>query len=246
MRFILIALLLSCLAAGVAPAASGKLTIRYHGHSCFTLAGDFSRMIFDPFGKVVDYTLPAERIGIVMVSHEHADHNNVEGIPGFPIILRGLKEGGKVHDSPEFSLGQIHIKGFPSYHDDQRGSLRGLNTIFRVEIGGFRIAHLGDLGCMLTEEQEKELKNLDVLLIPVGGFFTIGPEQAAEIVKKLKPVVTIPMHYKTEKTANLPIQPLEAFLKFFPDAVRVKGNALSFTIDKLFEKPGVYVLEIGK
>ena len=243
---ILASVLVLFLCGGVVMGKADKLVLKYYGQSCFSLGGTFAGILFDPFGKAMKYTLPQQRFGIVLVSHEHFDHNNVDGVAGFPVILHGLKDAGKAHANIDFSIGDAHIIGIPTEHDRERGSLRGLNTIFLVDFAGFRIAHLGDLGRPLTDDEIKQLHHLDVLLIPVGGFYTITPEEAADIVKKLNPVVAVPMHYKTEATSEMPIQPVEAFLKYFPDAVRVKGSTLTFDRKKPFEKPGVYVLEPAK
>ncbi len=125
---------------------------------------------------------------IVTISHDHADHNQAS-------LVKGVK---KVINGPgEYEIMGISILGFPSFHDDKKGAERGKNTIYVFEIDGLRIAHLGDLGHELSEVLVGELGDIDILLLPVGGTFTIGPEVATRVVQAIEPSIVIPMHYQT-------------------------------------------------
>lgn len=191
-----------------------KLT--WYGHSCFRLV--FSAggsVIFDPYspGSVPGTELPDDlSADMVLCSHEHGDHN----------AAGRVKLSG---NPPAFTLTAID-----TFHDSEGGRLRGKNRISIVEYGGFRAAHLGDLGCALTPEQAAALQGLDLLLIPVGGFFTIGPEEARDIVAQLSPRVAVPMHYRLGSMGYDVIAELGSFTGLFP-AVTEAGSTLEITGD---------------
>jgi L-ascorbate metabolism protein UlaG (beta-lactamase superfamily) len=168
---------------------TGGINITWYGHAMFLIdAGEGKKIITDPFDERVGYPLPAVSADIVTVSHDHFDHNNTTAIGGNPQVVRIL--GSQ-------TINGVKITGIGSFHDETGGSQRGENTIYVFEIGELKIVHLGDLGHILTGEQVGELANVDILLIPVGGNYTIGAEAAAKVVEQIKPKVVIPMHYKT-------------------------------------------------
>ncbi len=169
------------------------MKIKYLGHAAFVITSNKGvKIITDPYetGPGLTYGEITESADIVTVSHGHHDHNNVAAVKGNPEVVsragRSMVKG-------------IELKGIASYHDDAGGSLRGDNIIFCFEMDGVRVCHLGDLGHRLDDKQLKEIGSVDVLLIPVGGFYTIDAEVATEVCNQLKPRVIIPMHYKTEK-----------------------------------------------
>jgi len=172
------------------------MIIQYYGHSCFKLttkpAGRGQadvNIFFDPFDKSVGLRPPQGSADLVLVSHHHPDHDNVEAIKGDPQVL----------DIPgEYSVKGVNIVGLPSFHDDKAGAERGLNTLYILETEDLRICHLGDLGTDLTEKQYDTISGVDILMIPVGGNYTIDGEKAAKIVKKIEPHIVIPMHFKTK------------------------------------------------
>jgi L-ascorbate metabolism protein UlaG (beta-lactamase superfamily) len=175
------------------------MRIKWLGHSAFLLAGDSKRIAVDPYGQFpedrpikFDYP-PLEGIDadLVLVSHEHADHNAAEAIGGDPEIIRAR---AGTFDSP---IGEV--VGIASEHDSEAGTQRGANTIFRFTLDGVRCSHLGDFGQRsLRPEQRDAIGGLDVLFVPVGAGPTIDGDQAAEIVSQLEPAVVIPMHYATD------------------------------------------------
>ena len=165
------------------------MEIEYLGHASFRIKSKKAVVVADPYDpEMVGMKFPAVSADIVSVSHNHADHNCVKLVKG----------DFKVFDMPgEYEYREVSLVGIASFHDNKKGELRGENTIFVIETDGIRIAHLGDLGHILPEKTVSEMGKIDVLMIPVGGEYTIGPNRAVEVVKLLEPSVILPMHYKT-------------------------------------------------
>jgi L-ascorbate metabolism protein UlaG (beta-lactamase superfamily) len=185
-----------------------KLT--WYGHACFLVETAEGSLVFDPYepGSVPGLTLPPLRADAVVCSHGHRDHNYTEGVE-----LSGRK--------PDFTL-----RSLPCFHDDRHGALRGENRIAVLEAEGLRLAHLGDLGHALSSEQLALLGRIDVLLVPVGGFYTIGPEEAAKLVKTLRPRLAIPMHYRGEGFGYEVIGSAEDFTRHFEGVTHWQSNVL--------------------
>lgn len=164
------------------------MQITWHGQACFKIQGKEATIITDPFdGKKYGLKLPRLSGDIVTSSHDHDDHNNVKAVSGQPFII----------DTPgEYETKNVFIWGIHSWHDNKEGADRGENIIFIFQIDDIKIAHLGDLGTNLNDEQFNQLEGVDILLIPVGGVYTINGQQAAEVVNKVEPRIVIPMHYK--------------------------------------------------
>ncbi|QQG47295.1 MAG: MBL fold metallo-hydrolase [Candidatus Woesebacteria bacterium] len=163
------------------------MEIIYLGHSCFKLKGKEKSVICDPFDpRMLNIRLPKQECDIVTISHEHQDHNFLDNVA----CLRVVRDPG------EYEIGGVSIVGFSSFHDNEKGEKRGKNTIYLIEIDGVRVLHLGDLGHILTDSLVSEIGVVDVLMVPVGGEFTIGPKEASEVVTKIGAKRVIPMHYK--------------------------------------------------
>jgi L-ascorbate metabolism protein UlaG (beta-lactamase superfamily) len=162
--------------------------INWLGHSCFRIKGSHAIIITDPFPPELGYTLGKQTADIVTLSHQHPSHSYVKGIGGEPRIIRG---------PGEYEISGILIIGIATFHDTQRGQVRGKNTVYVMEIDGVSVCHLGDLGHVLSSEQVEEIGNVDVLLLPVGGGSTINAAVSAEVIRQLEPKAVIPMHYKT-------------------------------------------------
>jgi len=180
------------------------MKIKWFGHASFLIENEKGiRIITDPFDETLGYKLPRIKANIVTVSHEHFDHNFVRGIKGRPVVFKGpvTRESHK-----------MEFRGFSTYHDSVFGSQRGQNTIFKIMADDISICHLGDLGHILNAEQLKEIGHVDILFIPVGGFYTINSDQANEIIKEMKPKIIIPMHYKTE-AIKFSIDPVDRFIE---------------------------------
>lgn len=184
------------------------MDIYYSGHSSFRLKGKTATVVTDPFdSKMVGFKYPSTEANIVTISHDHEDHNKANLIKGDPKIISG---------PGEYEIKEVSILGFPSYHDSKKGEERGKNTIYVFEIDGIRICHLGDLGEKLSETLIEALGEIDVLLIPVGGTYTIGSKEAAELVREIEPSYVIPMHYLADgmnKASFEKLEPVDPFLR---------------------------------
>lgn len=169
------------------------MKVKWFGQAAFLLVSDGGlKIITDPYDPAIGYGDIAEAADIVTVSHEHRDHNYIAGLKGKPEVVRGAglrKAKG------------IQFKGIATFHDKSQGGERGNNTVFCFSLDGVRVCHLGDLGHLLSDGQIAEIGEIDLLLIPVGGRATIDAAEATEVIAKLKPLVVVPMHFKTEKSA---------------------------------------------
>lgn len=183
------------------------MDITYIGHSSFRIKGKHASLITDPFDpKMVGLKFTSVKADIVTISHEHKDHN----MPGL------VKDVKRIISGPgEYEVSGISLIGIQTYHDDKKGEERGKNTVYIIEIDGIRICHLGDLGHKLKESIVNALGDIDILMVPVGGHFTIGPKIAVEVVQAIEPSITIPMHYKTSKLAESfnKLEGVDPFLK---------------------------------
>jgi L-ascorbate metabolism protein UlaG (beta-lactamase superfamily) len=213
------------------------MKIKYIGHSTFLLTtSDGTRIITDPYEPgsydgAVKYKPVGEEADIVLVSHGHPDHNHVASISGkFEVV-----------DQPgEVNVGSVALHGIPTYHDTSEGSERGENIIFRIVADGFTVCHLGDLGHTLGEGIAADIKPVDVLFLPVGGFYAVGSEEADSLIASLEPKLVIPMHFKTEG-ADFPIAPVDDFLSGRKGVQRPGGSEVELSVADLPE--GILVLE---
>jgi L-ascorbate metabolism protein UlaG (beta-lactamase superfamily) len=182
------------------------MKVKWLGHASFLISsGEGLRIVTDPYktGAGLDYEPINEKADIVTVSHAHADHNNVAAVRGNPQV---------VETAGVMEVKGIKFKGVATYHDESRGKQRGINIIFCFALGGINLCHLGDLGHRLSQNELAQIGQVDVLLTPVGGFYTIDARIANDVCQQLKPKVVIPMHYKTAK-CSYPIASVEDFLK---------------------------------
>ena len=195
------------------------MKISWLGHSCFKIESDGGKIIVtDPFDEAVGYPLPKAKADVVTVSHDHHDHNHVAAIGGNPAVVRG--PGKKAAAGIEF-------EGVASYHDDRGGKRRGKNTIFSFEMDGVRICHLGDLGHLLSEEDAAALGDVDVLMIPVGGVYTLDAGGAKKVVGQIRPKVVIPMHFMTP-ALTFEVDPPDRFLS----GQKVERPGTTFAVSK--------------
>jgi len=191
--------------------ADGQPTrLRWLGHSTFLLSSPGGvQVLLDPFNVELGYPVPElPPIDLVAVSHEHADHNNVELAPGTPKVVRGISENGWHPGTVSVGDVTLHMIG-GAYHDEAEGRERGRTAFMSVEVGGLRLLHLGDLGHRLDTNLLAQCRGHEVLLIPVGGFFTIDGETAAATMDEIGPTITIPMHYRTSRLPGHPTAPLD-------------------------------------
>jgi len=215
------------------------MKIRYIGHACFELElSDGRKVIFDPYesgayGGALAYAPITGDFDIVISSHDHADHRSADVISRAKDVVE--KEG-------EFDLSGVKVKTIPTYHDESGGSERGKNSIAVVEADGLKVVHLGDLGHRLTEKELSELKGADIVLVPVGGHFTIDAQAAKDVVEAIGPRLVIPMHYKTPKV-DFPIKPVEDFTSLFDGAEKAGSSEIEVSPDNLPEGMKVVVLD---
>jgi len=167
------------------------MNIIWYGQSCFLLttrAGE--RILIDPYYRFLGYRMPIIPADIVIVTHDHRDHNQLQAASGDYLLA----------NSPlKYTCGDIQIHGVQTYHDEHNGAKRGSNYVFVIEADGLRICHAGDLGHQLTEQQVMEIGKVDILMVPVGGTKTIDGLEAVQVMKQLQPAITIPMHYRTKQ-----------------------------------------------
>jgi len=172
-----------------------------------------------------------ESADIVTVSHDHFDHNNVAAVRGNPEVVRGAAK-----------VKGIEFKGIPSYHDEAKGQQRGENTILCFEVDGIRICHLGDIGHPLSDKQVAEVGKVDILVVPVGGYYTVDAKVASQICDALSPKVIIPMHFKTEKN-DFPITGVDEFLRGKGGISRLGTSEAEFKQGELPTTTQIIVLE---
>ena len=204
------------------------MKIRYLGHSCFVLTESTgTTIVTDPYGAI-GYKMPRVKADAVTVSHGHYDHNNVGAVQGNPAVFD--EEG-------TYEIGGVNVTAIKSYHDKSSGAERGENLIFKFRLDGLEICHLGDLGEECSSALIETLLPVHVLMIPVGGTYTIDAEQAKEYIDRIMPAIVIPMHYKT-KGLNLDIDKIDAFTdKFDSDEVEeLEDSELELFRDDISEE----------
>ncbi|MBI2057877.1 MAG: MBL fold metallo-hydrolase [Candidatus Yanofskybacteria bacterium] len=180
------------------------MTLSWFGHSCFRLEGKDISLLIDPFSKEIGLKPPRIKDQIVLVTHDHYDHANIEGAESETMIIK---------NPGEYEVKGVYINGISSFHDNSNGTQRGLNTIYCIKFDDITFCHLGDLGQEVLDEKQTDLiGNVDVLMVPVGGKYTIGSKEAVKVVGQIEPKIIIPMHYKTPEL-NIDIESADKFLK---------------------------------
>lgn len=164
------------------------MKIKWLGHACFLIEGERARILIDPFDDSVGYPIVNQKVDILTISHGHGDHCDTSWVEYEHQIC--------IPDT--FHVVGVEIKGYVSYHDNVGGKQRGDNVIFKFKIDGFTICHLGDLGHLLPDELISKISRPDVLMIPVGGNYTLDGVNAAKVIEQLKPKFVLPMHHKTD------------------------------------------------
>lgn len=203
------------------------MKLKFIGHSCFLVtSSDGATVIIDPYksgayGGAICYDPIIDQADIAVLTHEHEDHGNVKDLPGHPLSV-----------SMESRVRGIEFDMVMTWHDQAEGAERGPNRIVCFSIDDIRLCHLGDLGHVLKDEQASAVGHVDILLVPVGGRFTIGPDEASEVIGQLKPRIVVPMHYKTDKCL-FPIEPVDTFLNGKEPVRRSSSSEVIFTRDDL-------------
>jgi len=211
------------------------MIIRWLGHASFIISSDTgTRIVTDPYvtGGGLSYGEIKETADIVTVSHGHGDHNNAGAVRGNPVL---------VNRAGTTEAKGIKFRGISTAHDEAGGKLRGNNIIFCFEVDGIKLCHLGDLGHQLNEKQIAELGQIDILLIPVGGYYTIDAEVAGQVSDKLAPRVIIPMHFKTAK-CDFPITGVDEFLRGKTNVTHLEVSEVEFKAEHLPTTTQIVVL----
>ena len=209
------------------------MRIKWLGQSCFLITNKRGiNILTDPFDDTLGYKMTKEKINIITISHEHYDHNNTMGIKGKPVVLKG---------SVNRDTHKMIFKGISSYHDSVYGKHRGKNTIFVIKTDEMILCHLGDLGHLLENVQLEEINQVDILFIPVGGYYTLNHIQADQVIEQLKPKIVLPMHYKTD-AIKWSIDPLSFFLEKKQNIKIIGENSFEIDSISLPENTTIYVL----
>lgn len=210
------------------------MKIKWWGHATFLITtSDNKKILTDPYNEKLPYKKITDKADYVTVSHDHFDHNAVGLLEGNPEVIK---------ENTGFEDDHIKFEGISVYHDDAHGNKRGENNIFIITTDEFKIAHFGDLGHELEKEQLSKLMDIDILLIPVGGNYTIDAKKAKEIVDEIKPKVILPMHYKTD-VLEFPITGVDEFLSFFDKESIDIIDGPEVEIKELPFKQKLYVLD---
>jgi L-ascorbate metabolism protein UlaG (beta-lactamase superfamily) len=204
------------------------MKVTWLGHASFLLVSSAGvRIITDPYTPGMyglDYDDVNESADIVAVSHEHGDHNNVAAVKGNPQIIRGAGS----HEAKG-----ITFRGVAAYHDASKGGERGENTMFCFAVDGVNVCHVGDLGHELDDDAVAEIGQVDLLLLPVGGNFTIDAKVAGHVCEKLRPKVVIPMHFKNDRCPTFPVAEVDEFLGACSNVKTLEGSEVEITADAL-------------
>lgn len=209
------------------------MEITWLGHASFLIKDSKGRRILtDPFDETVGYKVFNDEVDLVTISHHHFDHDYTGALKGNPEII---------DKSGLFQKCDIPVEGIPSYHDEIKGAKRGENIIYVITVDGYKICHLGDLGHPLSQENIEKLGHIDLLLIPVGGNFTIDGKQAASLAKAINSHLIIPMHYKTP-FVGFDIEGVENFITSIKNGERVKSSTLKIE-GKLEDRNIVKILD---
>jgi len=245
----IITLILASYHVEVSMAASPRpVILEWYGHSCFLLTlPNGAKILTDPYDtSTLPYSLPEGSVDLIFSTHDHFDHNAVKAVPAKTILRahgREPKFFGTLTGSKALSDGTTEVdlrgskltcKTVPSFHDERKGGQRGANGIIRFTVEGLTFVHLGDLGDTLMAEQAKALQPVDVLLIPVGGYYTIYAAHAQKVVQALNPMIVIPMHFKTDiLKEGFPITTADAFLQGYANVHRNESSTMMLEAGKL-------------
>ncbi len=215
------------------------MDIKYIGHASFFIKTKNSRVITDPFDPKIGLKFPKTEADIVTVSHQHPDHNFLSQVTGDPLVI----------DWPgEYEKQQVRITGFGSFHDKQKGAERGENILFKFETEGISVLHCGDLGVIPDDNLISQIGEINVLMVPVGGFYTVDANEAVALIKKIEPSMVIPMHYnrpELDQETFGKLTPVEDFIKKIGATVGETVSKLTLKADDFGDEMKVVVMEIG-
>ena len=214
------------------------MDIRYLGHSSFRINNREAALVTDPYkDSATGLKFPKVEADIITISHNHQDHNFSQAIDGNPVVIQG---------PGEYEIKNVRIQGITTYHDNDSGKKRGKNTIYHIVIDDVHLLHCGDLGHILEDQQIEAIPDIDIVFIPVGGYFTIDAEEATKIITKLEPRIVIPMHYKRPGLSEdlaAHLAPVDTFLKSVGKDTITPLPKLTISKDKLPPELQIVVLE---
>lgn len=213
------------------------MKIEYLGHSCFKLTESTgTSIVCDPYSEEIGYKMPETSANAVTVSHTHYDHDAVKNVDGNPEVIQ---------NQTSYSLPGVEVDAVKSFHDDRRGKLRGENTIFKFRMDGIDVCHLGDLGEECSSALIEAVLPVNVLLIPVGGNYTIDAEMAKEYVDRIMPDIVIPMHYRT-KDCKIDIDKVDGFLDLFDGETVEEYDGSSLELSRSDLNGGTRIIVLRK
>ncbi|MBR2254314.1 MAG: MBL fold metallo-hydrolase [Candidatus Methanomethylophilaceae archaeon] len=198
------------------------MRIRWHGHSCFEFEDGNLRLVIDPHdGRSIGIKPPSASANLVLMTHNHYDHNAAR-------MISGTHSDLLLNNGP-FKFNGIDFKGYPTFHDQAGGSQRGPNTMYRFEMEGISVLHCGDLGCIPDEQTLAEIRGVDMMFVPTGEVFTLPLEQVRRLIELVNPNIVVPMHYRFGGL-TLPITGVDEFLKMIPsDSICYVGNEIEIS-----------------
>jgi len=200
------------------------LQIRWHGHACFEITNDVT-LVTDPHdGKSIGIPAPSVTGDIILVSHDHYDHNSVKTV--------GKEDSKVITDERKKNISNVEIRGVESFHDEDQGAKRGENIVYKFVMDGVKFCHLGDLGHEIDDETVQKIGDVDILFVPIGGTFTVDDKQAWNVINKIKPKIIVPMHYKIGGL-SLPIAGIDPFLEQANCKVIHVGNEIDIEKEDL-------------
>ncbi|UOK59076.1 MBL fold metallo-hydrolase [Metabacillus hrfriensis] len=211
------------------------MKIKWFGHSAFLLTSEGgTRILIDPYFRFIRYRMPIVESDIVAVTHNHFDHSRIQAATGDYLL---------VNEPKEYIGDDVRISGFKTFHDKVNGEKRGLNILYRFQMDGLTICHCGDLGHLISDEQVNEIGKVDILIIPVGGTFTINALEATQVMRQLKPTITIPMHYRTKalSVVGLMFSKVDKFLQLSGQRT-TEVKTLDISKENLSEYAGVVTM----
>lgn len=197
------------------------MKIKWLGHSAFQLIESTgTSIVIDPFDPYVGYEMPEVSADAVTISHEHKDHNFIAGVSGNPQIISSVGA---------YEVKGVHMYSIMSHHDNKKGKIRGNNLVFKYRIDGVEVCHMGDIGDECYSLLVESVMPVNILLIPVGGNYTIDAAQAKEYVDRIMPDIVIPMHYRT-RDCNFNLDKVNDFLELFDEEniIYAEGDTLEF------------------
>ncbi len=209
--------------------------IIWHGHACFEITDDLT-IVTDPHdGKSIGIETPMVKGDIILVSHDHYDHNSVRTVE--------KKDSVVVRDAGKKNVKGIEIEGIESFHDEVKGAKRGKNIIFKFKVDDITFCHLGDLGHIPDKEILDKIGEVDILFIPVGGVYTLDADSAWETANLIKSKIIVPMHYKIQGL-SLPISDVDPFLAKNKFKVIHVGNQIDIEKEDLPSEREIWVFSL--